>query len=355
VGEFGMELCLAQDTAEPVPSPAPTIDHLTNDVGMETLTIELEGTTFEYPTEAEGWAYLSTTSLGDGSDGAIVLARPAAPDAASMGRQFVAAGGDQVLRVVDAEGRILATVAVVTAQPGGGDASGPAWPAHDGNQGAATGTPLAALSPVPLVEGAVAVELVVEGVVVDSIPVAAAPPEVGAVTVAEVDDEVVVSWEHGDSAASDGTTYTVRWSADGETWIPVAVDVAGTELRIPASAQLPGGDDVQVEVIATAGLRTATAVSDPFVAPRRAPSVAIAGAPPGPVAQGTSFEVHAVAVDPEGGALDITWTLDGEEVGIGGVFVAAGDLDVGDHTISAIATDPDGNQSTAELHLEIVQ
>ena len=185
VGEFGMELCLAQDTADPLPAPAPTIDHLTNDVGMETLTIQVEGTTFEYPTDTEGWAYVSTTLLGDGSGGAIVLARSAAPDAASMGRQFVASGGDQVLRVVDAEGRILATVPVVTAEPGGGDVAGHAWPSHDGNQGADTGAPFAALSPVPLVEGAVAVEFVVEGVVVDSIPVAAAPPEIGAVSVAD--------------------------------------------------------------------------------------------------------------------------------------------------------------------------
>ena len=358
VGEFGMELCLAQGTADPLPAPAPTIDHLTNEVGMETLTIQVEGTTFEYPTDTEGWAYVSTTLLGDGSGGAIVLARSAAPDAASMGRQFVASGGDQVLRVVDAEGRILATVPVVTAEPGGGDVAGHAWPSHDGNQGAATGTPFAALSPVPLVEGAVAVEFVVEGIVVDSIPVAAAPPEIGAVSVATVDDEVLVSWEHGDSAGPEGTTYTVRWSADGETWIPVAVDVAGTEIRIPASAQLPGGDQIQVEVIANAGLRTATAVSEAFVAPSRAPSIAIAGAPPGPVPLGGSFELHAVAVDPEGADVDITWTLDGAEVAHGGVFVAAGDLDgalaVGVHTISAAVTDADGNRSTVDLPLEVV-
>ena len=261
VGELQMELCLTQDTADPLPAPAPTVDHLTNDVGMETITIQAEGTTFEYPIDNEGWVYLSTTLLGDGHSGEIVLAQPAASDAAPVGRQYVAARGDQVLRVVDAEGRTLAVVPVVTADPGGGDMTGHAWPGHDGNQGAATAAPFAALSPVPLVEGAVAVEFVVEGVVVDSIPVAAAPPELAQVTVAEVDDEVLVSWEHGDGAAADGTTYTVRWSADGETWIPVAVDVTGSELRIPASAQLPGGDQIQVEVIANAGLRTATAVS----------------------------------------------------------------------------------------------
>ena len=56
--------------------------------------------------------------------------------------------------------------------------------------------------------------------------------------------------------------------------------------------------------------------------------------------------------------MDITWTLDGAEVALGGVFVAAGDLDgaldVGVHTIAATVTDPDGNRSTADLPLEVV-
>ena len=357
VGEFGMELCLAQDTAEPLPAPAPTIDHLTNDVGMETLTIQVEGTTFEYPTDTEGWADLSTTLLGDGSGGAIVHARSAAPDAASMGRQFVASGGDQVLRVVDAEGRILATVPVVTAEPGGGDVAGHAWPSHDGNQGAATGAPFAALSPVPLVEGAVAVEFVVEGVVVDSIPVAAAPPR----SVRSVSPRSTTrSSCPGNTATAQarrGRRTRSAGSADGETWIPVAVDVAGTEIRIPASAQLPGGDQIQVEVIANAGLRTATGSARPSLHRRGRRRSRSPAAPPGPVPLGGSFELHAVAVDPEGAAVDITWTLDGAEVAHGGVFVAAGDLDgalaVGVHTISATVTDADGNQSTVDP-LEVV-
>ena len=73
-----------------------------------------------------------------------------------------------------------------------------------------------------------------------------------------------VHWEvdDPDPGALDEMTFTVLWSADGETWIPAAVDVTGTEVTIPDSAGLPGGDHVQVQVIANDGVRTGTATSD---------------------------------------------------------------------------------------------
>ena len=55
--------------------------------------------------------------------------------------------------------------------------------------------------------------------------------------------------------------------------------------------------------------------------------------------------------------MDIVWTIDGDEVGRGGVYVAVADadggLDVGTHTLAATVTDPDGNQSTATLQLDV--
>lgn len=84
-----------------------------------------------------------------------------------------------------------------------------------------------------------------------------------------------------DVGALGETTFTVLWSADGETWIPAAVDVTGNEITIPTSARFPGGDDVQAQVIANDGVRTGTAASEAFSAPTHGPLVAIGGAPEG--------------------------------------------------------------------------
>jgi len=180
---------------------------------------------------------------------------------------------EEAHRLVDADGESLAVVPVVI-DPAATHGDEPTDGASDDF-----------VSPVPLVEGAVAIELVVDGTVFDSMSIAATAPEIGAVQVSTEIGGLKVEWDVIEGAP-DETTFTLLWSADGgQTWIPAAVDVTGSEITIPTSARFPGGDDVIVRVIATAGGRSAAATSEPFSAPTHAPLVAIAGAPPGPVEQ----------------------------------------------------------------------
>jgi hypothetical protein len=165
-------------------------------------------------------------------------------------------------------------------------------------------------------------------------------------------------------------TYTVLWSADGETWIPAAVDVTGTEVTIEDSAGLPGGDDVQVQVIANDGVLTGVATSDAFSAPDQAPRVAITPKLAVGVATGEPLiyevgdvvELQAVVSDPEAGGgheghidvLSYSWGSSQAHLGSDPVLTLA-DLPVGEHTISVEVTDRAGNVSTAEVDVEITE
>jgi Bacterial TSP3 repeat len=216
-------------------------------------------------------------------------------------------------------------------------------------------------SPIPSVEGATAIELVVDGAVVDSRPISDAAPEVTAIDVATSPEAMTLTWEAVDpnADAATGLTYTVLWSADGETWLPAAVDVASTEITIPTSARFPGGDDIHVQVIANDGVNTGEATSEAFSAPTHAPLVEIAGAPSGPVEQYDLVELTAIVDDPEelptGGSdtLGITWTGPTLASSTGPIF-STRDLPVGSNRIEVVVTDSDGKEARTEVVVEVV-
>ena len=78
-------------------------------------------------------------------------------------------------------------------------------------------------SPVPWVDGAVAVELIVDGTVVDSLPIASEPPPAPTVEVQQHGDDGVVDPVELAAAGSVGEapTFDVLWGDEGGHWVPV--------------------------------------------------------------------------------------------------------------------------------------
>ena len=218
-------------------------------------------------------------------------------------------------------------------------------------------------SPVPWVDGAVAVELIVDGTVVDSLPIASEPPPTPTVEVQLRDDDAaVIQWSSPPGGSvGDAPTFDVLWGDEGGHWVPVATGLPGSELTIPASARLPGGDRVRVQVVATAGGRSSSAVSDPFSVPDRAPLVAIAGAPTAPIEQGDAIDLVAIVDDPEDSEIQVAC---GRSTAHPSAATSArgrprtgtgrADWPVGRHTIDLVVTDSAGNQARATAEIEVV-
>jgi hypothetical protein len=363
-----LELCVADalPPAEPLPADplgGPVVAvHGTNAVGMETITLQAEGQTFDIPLDPETWVIASGTIDLHERTGSIAQAATRdelSPGTAGLHAETVealAAGGASTafaLQLVGADGTPLVVVPVAV------DGAGrPASPAHGG--GAERGSATGYFSPIPWVDGATAIELVVDGAVVDSRPISATPPEVTDVEAIAGPEATTLRWQavDPDPGAAEGLTYTVLWSADGETWVPAAVDVAATELTVPTSSRFPGGTETHVQVIANDGVNTGEATSAAFAAPTHAPVVAIAGAPRGPVEQYDLVELTAVVDDPDAvGGMDIlgiAWT--GPTFGsTTGPVLSTRDLPVGPNTISVVVTDGDGHEARAEVVIEVFE
>jgi len=167
-------------------------------------------------------------------------------------------------------------------------------------------------------------------------------------------DTATISWTASDE---DGDTlyYTVLYSHDGGTsWWPLAVDLTEDSLHTSTSSW-PGGNEAQVQVLASDGFNTAIADSRVFEVTRKAPSAWI-GAPQSNALLSPSEAIVLTghAEDLEDGELtgaSVTWSS--ERQGILGngspLILPALTLDPGEHEITLTATDSDGQTGTASV------
>ncbi len=171
---------------------------------------------------------------------------------------------------------------------------------------------------------------------------------------------------------------TIRWTADdpegqplrfqvrhthdgGANWTMIADEVRLTEFTVDA-AELPGGgaDEARIEVLASDGLRTAVALSDPFtIAPKNPRPLIVLETERGRscgtipiIAAGESLVARGSANDREDGPLpdtSLSWTLTPPagpaRNGVGREFYLR-DLLPGTHALTLKATDSDGQNAT---------
>jgi hypothetical protein len=171
------------------------------------------------------------------------------------------------------------------------------------------------------------------------------------------EDGVRITWS-ADDPDGDPLTTSVLWSADGSTWLPVALDGMVSSVLVGPGVALPGGSDVRVKVVANDGVLTSESVSAPFAVATRPPAVAVGELPDGSrIPRYYLGELTALGYDPEDGHLPgaaIAWRsdLDGE-LGTGRALSLRW-LSAGDHTISATATDSTGATATDTIRLTVV-
>lgn len=177
----------------------------------------------------------------------------------------------------------------------------------------------------------------------------------------EVEDTLTVSWSANDMDG-DPLQFTIRYSPNGgEAWTPIATGISETSINIEMNnANLAGGDNAQIQVIASDGFRTSIANSALFQVPGNPPDVWI------DTSRDSSLQfhpqqailLHGFASDLEDGELtgdSLTWTLeDYGIIGHGSQLILPGlTLSTGKHNITLSAIDSDGQNGTANIAIQV--
>lgn len=168
-----------------------------------------------------------------------------------------------------------------------------------------------------------------------------------------VDKETTITWEASDPDG-DPLSYTVLYNTGTDaTWWPIASGVTATSISVDTSLW-PGSAQGRVMVRVTDGVHTAEDVADnTFTVPQKNPLVAILNAEVGNErGQEAPTQLMAVAYDPEDGLLpesSLTWASDRDGLLESGRQVKLENLSPGNHVITLIVIDSQGQMATAQV------
>jgi hypothetical protein len=209
------------------------------------------------------------------------------------------------------------------------------------------------LEALPWPDGAAALDLLVDGVVVDTLTPSSAPVVAINPVEAQLERRFDVSWTSQD-ADGDSLLHTLSWSADGgNTWMTVDSGFPDTSASIDADLlHIPGGQ-IHLRVLASDGLTTGSAVAGPFALPSGAPTGLIAA--PETVMQFQINEITFHAYDPEDGVIESgVWASDMDGDLGEGRLISTRFLSAGTHQISVDLADSEGNAVTLTHTLEVL-
>jgi sugar lactone lactonase YvrE len=173
-----------------------------------------------------------------------------------------------------------------------------------------------------------------------------------------ITDQLIVRWFGSDP--DNDLFYTVQYSPDfGVSWQTLVNRTPESTLTIPDTRSLPGSNGPRglIRVIASDGVNTDSAVSDPFILRPHPPRVHIV-AP----SDGASFLVNSQIVG-KGGARDsedgtlpdeaLLWSVDNQFQSVGQETALDG-LQPGVHVIALTAVDSDGETATTRVTITVV-
>jgi len=215
---------------------------------------------------------------------------------------------------------------------------------------------------IPWNPDTIRIELIQNGVPVDSLVVSPSPPVVTSISPdgGEVitGDELLISWTATD-ADGDDLYYTVLYSNDnGSSWRALVAGGKATDLNVDSSL-LPGCTaQCLVKVIASDGLNSSSRQSAaPFSMPDRTPNAFIYFPDDGDVyTPGSSITARGGVYDPEDDYLlpdDMNWELSGHGFLGTGESIVLPDLPDGEYTLTLSATDSNAQDGSLSINFTI--
>jgi hypothetical protein len=187
---------------------------------------------------------------------------------------------------------------------------------------------------VPLRPSAAAIRVRHRGKVLHQSDVAPEPPTLQVIDATLEGSRLTARWEGRHDRP---LTYNVAWFVGRSRAFPLAVGLSTSEGTFEIG-HLPGGPECFVAVVATDGLRSASALSDSLSVAIRQPTMFIASPSEGErFLEGTPISLYGQALDPGGEPLldgRLEWAVDGKTVEGGGHVAAAVGLDPGRHRIT---------------------
>lgn len=178
-------------------------------------------------------------------------------------------------------------------------------------------------------------------------------------------DAMTISWDGSDGDSADKLRYNIQYSPNnGSSWYALAADIphiaSGTRVKLTLASLdgLPGSlaNQGRIQLIASDGYNTATAISQPFTIANRPPRPLISSPLQGHSYPAGSFiRLQGGAMDAEEGAVSnnrLSWSLDGSQVATGEQAILRG-LAPGSHTLSLTAEDTSGQKRTTAITLQI--
>ena len=170
-----------------------------------------------------------------------------------------------------------------------------------------------------------------------------------------------VTWI-GTDADGDDLEYLFFFSSDGELWFlledELTEDAPTCTLKFN-SLSMAGGNESWVKIVATDGVNTVEALSEPFSVPTKPPSASIISPRDGSVFnQEDEIDFDGFGYDRDIGLLNgstFVWTssIDGE-IGRGDYFTLS-NLSLGGHQITITVTDSEGKTANASVNITIVK
>jgi hypothetical protein len=170
---------------------------------------------------------------------------------------------------------------------------------------------------------------------------------------------LTIEWTAQTASAGPAAVALVRYSNDdGQTWRTVAADLTTGKHRISLDT-VPGGDRCRVQVVASAGIRTVTATSEPFeVEQKESRAYLVSPREPLTVKHGEVVTLQGGGFSPDAGMTsfgDVRWmsSLDGN-LGAGYELVTTS-LSVGFHVITLSVPDGTGGLATATTQITVTE
>lgn len=173
--------------------------------------------------------------------------------------------------------------------------------------------------------------------VIDRRDVAPEPPEIVITEVKRNDkDRIRIRWR-AEHRSEHGLTYRVVYLVDDERAFSLAAGLEEPAYEADLSG-MPGSRTGRLSVLATDGVRSAFAVSEPFPVSEKGPQISIQAPKPGEVVPADQpVNLNGQATDVAGASLPhdgLIWLVDGKEVAKGTALAFASGLEPGGHEVT---------------------